>query len=250
MLITTRSKFFFLSIIGPMVLLSPVKAKTLISTDTVPVMLEVYSSQGCSSCPPAEAWLNNFKSDPRLWKTIVPINFHVDYWDYLGWPDPYANSEFSLRQRDYKQAKHTKTVATPGFVVDGKGWNGWFAGKTVSINQRIAPGELTAEIDHQMVKVSYRSKTPEEQRITATIALLGFGQETYIGKGENQGRKLKHDFIVLNHNNQTLNLQNGRYQASMSLPDVSDFTSTKTAVVIWVSQGMDPKPIQVVADWQ
>lgn len=246
----TSVKCISILFIGLMVMLSPVKAKILSSTDNVPVMLEVYSSQGCSSCPPAEAWLNKFTSDPRLWQTLVPINFHVDYWDYLGWEDPYSNSEFSMRQRDYKRAKHTKTVATPGFVVDGKGWNGWFAGKTVSINRRTSPGKLTAEINQQLVKITYIDQTPERKTMTATIAVLGFDQETFIGNGENQGRKLKHDFIVLNHNNKILDKQNGHYHTFMSLPDVSGFISPKTAIVIWVSQGMDPKPIQVVADWQ
>jgi hypothetical protein len=155
-----------------------------------------------------------------------------------------------MRQRDYKQTKGTKTVATPGFVVDGKGWNGWFIGQKVPIKRRTSPGKLTAEIDHQKVKISYIDNTHDGQTMTAIIAVLGFDQATFIGEGENKGRKLPHDFIVLNHSNKLLNKQNGHYHISMPLPDVSDFTSAKTAVVIWVSQGMDPRPIQIVADWQ
>ena len=56
-------------------------------------LLELFTSEGCSSCPPAEAWLSKLKADPRLWKDFVPLAFHVDYWDHLGWRDPFAAKE-------------------------------------------------------------------------------------------------------------------------------------------------------------
>jgi hypothetical protein len=59
------------------------------------LLLELYTSDGCSSCPPAEAWLARLKSDPRLWKDFVPVAFHVDYWDYLGWRDPFGAADYS-----------------------------------------------------------------------------------------------------------------------------------------------------------
>ena len=62
-------------------------------------LLEVFVSQGCSSCPPAEKWINTFIHHPSLWVDVIPVVFHVDYWDYLGWKDPYARKEFSQRQR-------------------------------------------------------------------------------------------------------------------------------------------------------
>src|SRR6476646_4780454 len=61
-------------------------------------LIELFTSQGCSSCPPAEAWLSKLKSEPRLWKDFVPIAFHVDYWDRLGWRDPFATKEWTARQ--------------------------------------------------------------------------------------------------------------------------------------------------------
>lgn len=246
----TMFKRLSLASIGLIAVVNLTHAKNLISSDKVPVMLEVFSSQGCSSCPPAEAWLNGFRADQGLWQTLVPINFHVDYWDYLGWADPYANSEYSLRQRDYQHFKHIKTVATPGFVVDGKGWNGWFVGQNVPVKQRVSPGKLTAKIGHQSVEITYIDHEQQGQSMTATIAVLGFDQETSIGRGENQGRKLIHDFIVLNHSNKMLSAENNQYHTSMPMPDISRFSSAKTAVVVWISQGMDPQPIQVVADWQ
>jgi hypothetical protein len=67
-------------------------------------LLEVFTSEGCSSCPPAESWLSHLKEAPGLWNDFVPVAFHVDYWDYLGWRDRWASKEFSDRQRAFAQS--------------------------------------------------------------------------------------------------------------------------------------------------
>jgi hypothetical protein len=67
-------------------------------------LLELYSSEGCSSCPPAEQWLGELRKDPRLWRSIVPVAFHVDYWDGLGWKDRFAQPQWTARQRAYAAA--------------------------------------------------------------------------------------------------------------------------------------------------
>ena len=72
-------------------------------------ILELYTSEGCSSCPPAESWLNNLKASPDLWKHFVPVAFHVDYWNSLGWTDRWSSPEFSERQRDYAKLWRAKT---------------------------------------------------------------------------------------------------------------------------------------------
>ncbi|MFN2476505.1 MAG: DUF1223 domain-containing protein, partial [Chthoniobacterales bacterium] len=64
-------------------------------------LLELFTSEGCSSCPPAEAWLSQLKDDARLWHDFVPLAFHVDYWDRLGWRDPFASKAWTARQYDY-----------------------------------------------------------------------------------------------------------------------------------------------------
>src|SRR4051794_39959317 len=64
-------------------------------------LIELYTSEGCSSCPPAEEWMSGLKNEPRLWQDIVPIAFHVDYWDRLGWKDPFASKLWTERQTQY-----------------------------------------------------------------------------------------------------------------------------------------------------
>src|SRR6476660_686425 len=74
-------------------------ATTFESGDTQSMLIELFTSEGCSSCPPAEKWLSALKSNQDLWKKIVPVAFHVDYWDRLGWRDRFAKPDFTSRQQ-------------------------------------------------------------------------------------------------------------------------------------------------------
>ena len=91
-----------------------------VSKSAQTVMIELYSSQGCSSCPPAERWISQFVDDDSLWRDYVPIVFHVDYWNDLGWIDVFSNAENSKRQRAYYAQKKIKSVYTPGLIINGK----------------------------------------------------------------------------------------------------------------------------------
>src|SRR2546427_12578483 len=86
-------------------------------------LIELFTSEGCSSCPSAEAWLSKLKAEPRLWKDFVPIAFHVDYWDRLGWRDPFAAKEWTARQYQYSAVWKSDSVYTPGFWLDGREWH-------------------------------------------------------------------------------------------------------------------------------
>src|SRR6266513_2772180 len=85
-------------------------------------LLELYTSEGCSSCPPAEAWLSRLKESPKIWKNFVPVAFHVDYWDRLGWKDSFATAEWTKRQRLYAANWNAQSVYTPAFVLNGREW--------------------------------------------------------------------------------------------------------------------------------
>lgn len=225
-------------------------AKTLISPPSRPIMMELYTSQGCSSCPPAERWLSHFsqqyRAKPELWQQTIPINFHVDYWDYLGWPDPFANKAFSQRQRLYKKLGHSRNVATPGFIVDGQAWNGWFYRQPMPSLRHQASGIIRAEINQQQCSVQYRSKQASSN-LKLHIAILGFGQKIQIRRGENHGKTLQHDFVVLGY--KVKNIEANKPALTLNLPSIGNFNSKEKAVVIWISQGHDPKPVQAVADW-
>src|SRR5689334_522273 len=105
---------------------STLQPTTFESGETRNVLIELFTSEGCSSCPAAEKWLGALKSNQDLWRKIVPVAFHVDYWDRLGWRDRFAKPEFTARQQRYAAAWGGDAVYTPGFVINGKEWRSWF----------------------------------------------------------------------------------------------------------------------------
>mgnify|MGYP000080976374 FL=1 len=228
---------------------TPVWAQVISSPLVQVNMLEVYTSQGCSSCPPAERWMSKFKDDSRLWKQLVPMNFHVDYWDYLGWPDPYASKIFTQRQRDYKRLKLSPTVATPGFIMAGEGWNGWFRRKPVPLKPYKAVGVLRAKIEDGVAQVDFNPTQNHANTLQLYVAILGFDQLTQVLAGENSGKALPHDFVVMGYKRTDMKNTKGEFGAQLTLPNVSRFNSPRKALVFWVSHKGDPTPIQVAADW-
>lgn len=226
---------------------SNAQTKTLESQATKPMLLELYTSQGCSSCPPAERWFTKLKQSPDLWSKLIPINFHVDYWDYLGWEDPFAQRQFSHRQRIYKHLGHSRTVATPGFMANGEQWNGWFYRRSIPQSNDKAIGKLTANISDDRAQITFLPESHKESdSYTINLAILGFGLKHKIKAGENRRKTLQHDFVVLDYTKSELNAQG---KTELSLPNVESFNSTEKAIVIWLSEGRDPSPLLAMGDW-
>jgi len=213
-------------------------------------MIELYTSEGCSSCPPAEHWFSKLAQDSRLWKQIFPIAFHVDYWDYLGWKDEFASPAFSLRQRRYERLGHTQNVATPGFVVAGKGWNGWFRGRSLPLQkQTINTGIIHASFVEQSIKVEFFAPHQSKTVFTAHAAILGFGIQIPVRAGENQGKRLQHDFVVLDYLESGLFKTEDYWLTHLNRHSSKKPETTREALVVWVSEGKDPSPIQVTGGW-
>ncbi len=204
-------------------------------------MVELFTSQGCSSCPPAEHWLNKFESSGKLWKEVVPIAFHVDYWDQLGWPDPYAKHAYSNRQYRHQQQGHVRSVYTPGIIVNGEEWRGWIRGKDFPKGNDDA-GVLSFSANPQNVKVKY-SKASRD--VVLNVALLGVDVETNIERGENKGKILKQEFVALSHRMYSAN--NGDW--SVPLPKEASEYAKRYALAIWVSSMNDISPIQATGYW-
>jgi hypothetical protein len=90
-------------------------------TEKPAVLVQLFTSEGCSSCPPADALLAEFaKASPIDGATIVPMSLHVDYWNHLGWRDPFSSKQFSDYQRDYQKALRAQNIYTPQMIVDGQ----------------------------------------------------------------------------------------------------------------------------------
>src|SRR5256885_1298315 len=156
-------------------------------------LIELFTSQGCSSCPPAEAWLSKLKTEPRLWKDFVPLAFHVDYWDRLGWRDPFAAKEWTARQYQYSEAWKNESGYTPGFVLDGREW----MERSVPKLSSEKPGALKLSIVNGKVIAEVVSTDGAMKDVDLHVATLAFDLNTKVIAGENNGRNLRQDFVVL-----------------------------------------------------
>ncbi len=207
-------------------------------------LIELFTSQGCSSCPPAEAWLGELKQSPLLWKTVVPVAFHVDYWDYLGWKDEFASPAYSARQARYRREGHVASVYTPGFVVNGKEWRGWFRKKSLSLNSD-TPGRLTIDFQNNQVSAKFQPSDGLRESLNLNLAILTTGINAKIRGGENHGRTLPHDFSVIHH--QTLSSGNGIWSTRLQVPEATP--GSRLALAAWVSRNGNQGPLQATGGW-
>jgi len=211
-------------------------------------LLELYTSEGCSSCPPADRWLSKLKSDTRLWREVVPVAFHVDYWDYLGWPDRFASSVFGARQRQYAQNGFIRTVYTPGLILNGKEWRGWFLRPQLRLDPGAEVGQLTLRLDSEHTEARFTAKQDLPDQLDIHLAVLGFELSTQVRDGENQGRTLTHDFVVLAYEQIPMHGSDADYRVQLDLPTTTVEVSRK-AIAAWVSLPNNPQPLQAVGGW-
>src|SRR5204862_2851379 len=148
-------------------------ATTFESGETQSSLIELFTSEGCSSCPPAEKWLSALKSNQELWKKIIPVAFHVDYWDHLGWRDRFAKPEFTSRQQRYAAAWGGDSLYTPGFVVNGKEWRDWFGGNvTPTSSAKVGVLRVSFSNDGKL-SASFVPATTQPGALALNVALLG-----------------------------------------------------------------------------
>jgi len=170
-------------------------------------LVELYTSEGCDSCPPADQWLSTLGRRGYAPERVVPIALHVDYWDYIGWKDPYAKAAFSARQRKLAQVARARIVYTPQVLLQGRDFRHWhseaFFEEVAKINARPAQARISLRLD---------TRQKDAFEVQAQAELLGPARKgdvaLYIGAyenklvsevaaGENRGRTLQHDFVVL-----------------------------------------------------
>jgi hypothetical protein len=206
-------------------------------------LLELFTSEGCSSCLPAEAWLSNLKNEPRLWQDFVPVAFHVDYWDHLGWRDPFASKTWTERQADYSARWKSESVYTPAFVLDGKEWR--YGALPAASTE--TPGALKIAIDGDRLNAAFKSSNGSERRYEIHVARLGFSLGADVTAGENNGRKLMHDFVVLGLTNEGIKASVKELRLPAASPKPAG--GSRSAVAAWVTQAGQIEPVQAVGGW-
>lgn len=159
---------------------------------TGPVVLELFTSQGCSSCPPADRYLASLEpGDVVAGRPVIPLAFHVDYWNGLGWTDPFSAEAWSERQQAYGNR-----VYTPQIVVGGGGHAVGSKKKDVErlIGKAPATRDLPATVTRKTKALVITATAPEGTRVLA--AIVEDGRVTEVTDGENDGRELRDDHVV------------------------------------------------------
>ena len=204
-------------------------------------VIELYTSEGCSSCPPADDWLRRLPRDDLESGRVVPLALHVDYWNHLGWRDPFSQPQFTTRQRTLAARNHSQTIYTPGLFLNGKEWRGWHRDHLAARTAGLATERPAANIqlsasarDNSMQlrgAVSWNRDFP--QHMALYIAVLESDLVTRIAAGENAGRTLHHGHVVRYLSDAiVLTPQEAKFEHRLALPTAWKRTSLGVAAFV------------------
>lgn len=165
------------------------------SGPVAPTVVELFTSEGCSSCPPADRWLSTLKGRPD----VLALAFHVTYWDRLGWPDRFASPDFTARQHALAQQAGSRSVYTPQVLANGQDWRGWpqlpvraaaNAPALVTMSLRRDGDKVTVQVD------ATAAAATAPARLAGYWAVLEDAHQSRVSAGENSGATLHHDHVV------------------------------------------------------
>ena len=166
-------------------------------------LLEVYTSEGCNSCPPVDDWVSSITERGFRSEQMIPLAFHVDYWDYLGWPDRFAQAAFSQRQRAIAAHRGSRTVYTPQLVLQGQDFHSRssFRQAVRQINRVKARADIALQVTPRAkaLAVEVQATVTEPvapQHAVMYVALYENNLSTAVTAGENRGHTLHHNFVV------------------------------------------------------
>jgi hypothetical protein len=176
------------------------------SSEDTPVLLELFTSEGCSSCPPADELLSRLGA---LTTGVIPLAYHVDYWDSLGWSDPFSSSQWTMRQVEYVRAMQLSGSYTPQIVINGR-WQcvgsdpNRIARAIATARATPPPGVVTVRAtppaagSHKLnVSVSaHIIRTAGDKSLIVVVAIYENGLMAKIDGGENRGHRVRYDYTV------------------------------------------------------
>lgn len=190
------------------VLSTPLARSRALAEDGQPaVILELFTSQGCSSCPPADRLLARLGEEEALdGRRLVPLSFHVDYWNYIGWRDPFSSENWSKRQQRYGRAFALGTIYTPQLVINGR--SELVGSSEAKVRREIARDEVArntgrvsltveeARPGRLRLNVAGSLDRPADSPVEALIAVFETGLVTEVGRGENARKTLRNEYVV------------------------------------------------------
>jgi hypothetical protein len=210
------------------------------------VVVELFTSEGCSSCPPADELLGRLRRDLSARNVqVIPLGFHVDYWDGLGWKDRFSSVEFTKRQEQYAQALRVDGPYTPEMVVDGAvefvGNDAGHAQRSIreaASQPEVATVKISSAAAYQLsVQVKAPSSAKDAQVV---LAITEDNLTTQVGSGENGGRTLHHAAVV-RELRQLGQLHEGSFETNIPVKLEKDWKREDLQAVVFVQEGATGK---------
>jgi len=205
-----------------------------------PVVVELFTSEGCSSCPPADALLVDLsQKNPPSGVQLILLGEHVDYWNYIGWTDRFSSSAFSDRQGNYAKHLHLASVYTPQMVIDGHLQLVGNGAAEVYRNISLAaaepkPAQVSLQWEPQQ-KLKVAVRTPANAHPKILLAITEDGLSTAVGGGENGGRTLHHAAVV-RQLRELGTVTNGQFDATVDAVLHPDWNPAKIKVAVLVQE--------------
>ena len=208
-----------------------------------PIVVELFTSQGCSSCPPADRLLTRLGADPRFAGRVLPLSFHVDYWNYIGWTDRFSSKQFSERQSEYASALHAQ-VYTPQMVIDGQ--EQFVGNDAVDVRTRIAAAAKKAK--PAQVQLTWEGKgklrvsvhSTDAGKASVLLAVTEDGLSTQVQKGENGGQTLHHAAVV-RQLHEIGQVKSGAFEKTVDVSRQNDWNAGNLKVAVLVQDAGSKK---------
>ncbi|SHH53678.1 DUF1223 domain-containing protein [Winogradskyella jejuensis] len=206
---------------------------------TNPVVLELFTSQGCSSCPPADRLLKDVKSDK-----VITLSYHVDYWNYIGWKDPFSNEEFTRKQRRYGNKFYSSTIYTPQLVVNGR--EHFVGSDKRKLQQKIKQYSTKKSESHiSILKASTNDTKVDFDYViedlkpndNLRIVLVIDERKTSVKRGENRNKVLVNNNIVVAEQKFKLDKSSG--SGVILIPKIVEANDNLSLVLILENDTMD-----------
>ena len=222
------------------------------SSKTITPLVELYTSEGCSSCPPVDRYLSKLGKLFDQSFHAVALAFHVDYWNYLGWADPFSDARFSERQRRIAELNNQRSIYTPELVVSGKEARGGdvIYDEITEANSRLSEvhimlevtvsstRELTAKLDIDNASIS--------QNAEVFFALYENDIVRKIEAGENRGKTLHHDYVV-RHLSDPMRISAGNSTSDFELGLAEDWNIDQLGLAVVVINPENGKTLQAIS---
>ena len=208
-----------------------------------PLVVELYTSEGCSSCPPADRWLSTLVGRAD----VLALGFHVNYWDRLGWPDRFASAEATARQHELARRAGARQVYTPQVVAQGQDWRDWPRLPAQAVAQPASTPSLQMQRhgDQVSVTVAASAGAAAGERLSGYWAVLEDRHLTQVRAGENQGQSLRHDHVVRLY--RPVSAWPARQSAQWQLQVSPGVAEHPRRVVFVVTDAASLRPLQALA---